>query len=118
MNRLRVLAFVLSACIPLQGCPTRVDWPKVLECAPSAGDLLGVVARILLGDGSSTDTQISWRAKRELEDLALVHGPGVVACVVKTIVTDWTDPGVSQHPDRVAAARRGKDFLSQTGVEH
>lgn len=103
-----------SAACTIHGHP--VDWPKLVKCgAIATEDVVGVVSRILLQDG--LQPSITDSAKQELEQLAGKEGPSVIACVVDELIREWTAPGAAQHPTRVAAAARGKDFLAKVGTQ-
>lgn len=95
---------------------TGVDWPKVATCAPSPSDLIGTVQRILLEEGPA-QTTIGDRAKNELETLATKNGPELVACLVDMVVREWSRPGASANPERMAGTARGRDFLNQIGTQ-
>lgn len=114
---LSVLAVTALACAPSclpdsQG--GGVDWPKVAKCGPSVDDVVGAVERVLLSDGTGG---MSDRAKSELEQLAQKHGANTIACLVDLLIQQWTSPGAAQLPERIAAAGRGRGFLSAEGVE-
>lgn len=96
-----------------------INWPAMVECVPDAvSDLAPVVSRILLANagGSQEESTIGSRAKDELTTLASEHGANVISCLVQRFVSDWTSPGASQDPARIAAAHRGEDFLAQVGT--
>lgn len=114
MKRFACVVLILFASCGPRG---PINWPGMVECAPGISDLVGVVSRILLGDGPADQTAIGTRAKHELEDLARAHGADTVACVVERVVTDWNAPGAAQEPLRLAAAARGQDFLHQVGSD-
>lgn len=106
------ISLVLLSCGP----HGPINWPGLVECAPGISDLVGVVSRILLGAGPADQTELGTRGKRELEDLARTHGASTVACVIERVVSDWTAPGAAQEPLRLAAAARGRAFLSDVGT--
>lgn len=109
----------LCACGLLGGAPgsdATLDWPDVAKCGPSVPDLVATVSRVLLADGGPGDTQITDRARGELEGLAREHGPDMIACLVDLLVRRWTAPGASANPDRAGASARGVDFLSDVGT--
>ncbi len=94
----------------------KVDWPKVASCAPQPHDMIGTVQRILLEEGPEK-TSIGDRAKNELESLATQKGPELIACLVDMVVREWSRPGASANPDRMAGTARGRDFLNQIGTQ-
>jgi hypothetical protein len=93
-----------------------LDWPDVVECGPTVGNLVGTVSRVL-HEGARDQKTIGEAARAELEQLGLKHGTKTVACLVERLVHDWTSPGASAHPDRMAAAARGRDFLDDVGTK-
>lgn len=112
-----VLAACSSSCAGTSSSGKGVSWPKVAHCVPTANDAISTVQRILLGDGNTAQTSISDRAKAELEGLAVNHGAQSVACLVDQVIKDWTSPGASASPERVAATSRGRDFLNDIGTQ-
>jgi predicted small lipoprotein YifL len=112
------MLMLLALALSVQACGQQrpFSWPDALKCAPGIPDIIGVVSRVLLSDGSDNDLDISERGKAELTRLAVEHGADTVACVVDKLVDDWTSPGRSLHPTTLAAAARGQDFLNEIGV--
>lgn len=108
-------AVALIACGFLGSAGAPVSWPRLVQCAPSVEDVVGAVGRILLADDD--DASISARGKRELEDLARVHGPSTIACLIERLVQDWTDPGKAQDPLLTHSAERGRAFLREVNSQ-
>jgi len=99
---LLVLLFLAFA-VHQQGCAagSRVNWPKVAQCAqPLEQPLLQTVASVLAGTGD---------VKTELEQIALTKGAGVVECAVQQIVSDIGSAPVTSRATHTAA--RGRAFL-------
>jgi hypothetical protein len=107
--------------------PPRVDWPAVAQCASiPKDDLFGSVQAVLL-DRTTEPTA-------ELERLAALHGPHVIACLVDQAVQHFAAMAaapaqpqaraMSAEPAVVAAetssaeiaATRGRDFLQRVGT--
>ena len=106
------LAVALAFTAALGGCVPDTEWPKLAKCgAPVAGELYPTISQLLLQETSLDD------AVKALEDVAIDYSPSVVACVVKFFVDQWTRPGASQDPAKLAAAARGQQFLELKGVQ-
>jgi hypothetical protein len=123
MHVIRILLASALLLVSVLGCEsgcnkqgTGVDWPKVATCAPRPSELIGTVQRILLAEGPA-QTTIGDRAKNELESLATQNGPALVACLVDMVVREWSRPGASANPERMAGTARGRDFLNKIGTE-
>lgn len=117
-NGLPMMCFLLAlSLVSCTGSKHPVNWPKVLECGTSVSNIVGTVSRILLADGTPDMHTLTAAGESALNDLAREYGPGVVACVVKELVHDWTSPGAAQSPLRAAAAARGANFLAEKGLE-
>lgn len=99
---LLVLLFV-GLCLSQQACVgSRVDWPRVLQCAaPLEQPLLQTVASVLAGTGD---------VKTELEQVAIDHGAGVVECAVQRLIDDLASGPATARATRSAA--RGRAFLA------
>lgn len=117
LSRVLFLTMVIALASGCGSARGPINWPGLVKCAPGISDLIASVSRVLIGDGPQDQTSISGRGKNELEDLARVHGPGTVACVVERLVNDWTGAGAAQEPLRLAAAARGQDFLTKVGTD-
>lgn len=112
--------------------PPRVDWPAVVQCASIPKDeLFGSVQAVLL-DRTTEPTA-------ELERLAALHGPQMIACLVDQAAQHFAamvaaptaapqaramSAEVAAEPSAVAAettgaeiaATRGRDFLQRVGT--
>ena len=102
--------------VGLTGCPHAgpFKWPDVAKCGGSVGDLVGTVTQILLNDVGQG--QISPGGQQKLQQLATQYGADTVLCLVDQLFRDWTAPGASVNPERVAASARAQDFLAKTGT--
>jgi hypothetical protein len=118
MRNIRLVAVLLltSACAP---GTHHVDWPKVVQCVPNASGLLQTVANILMS-GDSSLTHISDSAKSQLEQLAVIHGAGTIACLVEQLAKDWTAQHAHVHAAQSLKVRnataRAHDFLTSVGT--
>lgn len=102
---------ILSACGSLPG----VEWPDVVQCGSrEADDLLPEVSTILLDDVGTTLGPVG---KHRLEQLAIDHGAGVVACLVDRLVQRWTAPGATTSPERSDAVQRAQAWQTETGTQ-
>jgi hypothetical protein len=141
---LLLLALLTSCSSSCAGNQPHVNWPGVVQCgAPIASELLGTVTGIIAkpapdGDASS----IGGDAVQALEQLAIAHGPEVIACLVNQAIASFDHiasaprataravPGeqpanasavasatAEQTGARVAAAR-GRDFLQRVAKTH
>ena len=132
ITTLLLLALLTSCSSSCGGNTPHVNWPSVVQCGePIAGDLFGTVTGILAtppdaGDASS----IGDRAVQSLEQLAVAHGPEVIACLVNQAIASFdhvaapsaaastteranaSRVAAEQTGARVAAAR-GRDFLQR-----
>lgn len=107
--------------------PPKVDWPAVAQCASiPKDDLFGSVQAVLLD--RTTEPTI------ELERLAGLHGPHVIACLVDQAVKQFAAmaaapqarlmavdpsgaaPTVAELSGAEIAATRGRDFLQRVGT--
>lgn len=106
------MALALSLATLAGGCfDGPIEWPKLAKCgAPVAGELYPTISQLLL---QKTDLD---HAVNALEEVAIDYSPSVVACVVKFFIEQWTRPGASQDPAKLAAAERGQAFLELKGV--
>lgn len=108
------LAVLLAA---LSGCkPDSIDWPKVVSCgAPAASSLFSDVMNIVTQDGFSmvfTDASVT-----ALEDMAKVHGPSTIACVLDELLTGKIAPrGVDDETLSIEDQRRARRIA--TFLEH
>lgn len=111
------LIFVVVMAFGIGGCGTlaQVDWPRLVQCGPGVSDIVAIVSRILLADGSAST--ISDRGKAELQGLANEYGASTVACMIDRLRQDWTAPGAAQDSTRIAAAQRGSRFLADVGTQ-
>lgn len=104
-----VALFLVPACG--LGATGKVVWPIVAHCAPNPADIFNDVINILQqGSGGS----IGPEAVAALDQLAAKYTPDVVACVVNTLVSDWSHSAAARD---LSAAARGRDFLHKKGVE-
>jgi len=89
-------------------------YPSVVKCLPPTQEAEDVVKGILL---SGLDGY-----KQALDDAALKYGPGVVLCIVNSLVSEWGNPGSpARESKRAQAAKlRGSEFLAEhpAKVEH
>lgn len=96
-----------TACLP----PSQgggVDWPKVAQCAPDVGDVIGIVSRVLFGSGD---------VKAELAEVAKEYGGEAVTCAVKQLQNKFTAPGAASSPERTHASERAAAFLDEVGTK-
>lgn len=97
---LLLLALLTSCSSSCAGNPPHVNWPGVVQCgAPIASELLGTVTGIIAKpDPEAGDTgSIGGGAVQQLEQLAIAHGPEVIACLVNQAIASF---------DRVATSAR------------
>lgn len=114
---------LLSTClVPAYSChPDKIDWPQTaLDCGPVIDDVVSTVSTILQsaevpGD-EATQTAIGPTASAKLDQLAREHGASVISCLVDLLKSEWTRPGVSSSPERLASAARAQSFLDARGV--
>lgn len=106
-------AWTLS-CSSCKNGATPFKWPDFLTCGPDVGALVGSVTQILLNDTSS-DTSPS--VQQQLTQLAEQYGAAAVLCTVNVLAHDWSAPGASASPQRIAAAGRARAFLASTGTK-
>lgn len=101
---------ILAALLALPACKAlgEVNWPKVAQCGPDVGDVVGAVSRVLLGKGDVVT---------ELTDLARTHGTDTVVCLVDHLRADWSSPGASATPERVRGVARADVFLDEIGTD-
>ena len=104
-----LLSFTVAAC---NGCKTSggppINWPAMVECGPSASDLIGVVTEVLYAGESF---------KESLSDLAREKGPDTVICVVEHLRQRWTDSAASMTTQRRDAIGNANEFLEWTKTE-
>lgn len=108
------LAVLLAA---ISGCkPDSIDWPKVVSCgAPAASSLFSDVMGIVTQDGfgaAFSDASIT-----ALEDMAKVHGPSTIACVLDELLNGKIAPrGVDDETLPLEDQRRARRIA--TFLEH
>ncbi len=100
-----LVMWATAACLTLAGCSrlARVDWSQVANCAeqPAESALTQIVSGVLVGTGD---------VKTELEGVAQEYGPGVVKCVVSSLVDQMAAGPRTASASHAAA--RGRAFLA------
>ena len=102
-------AFLVLTVTACNGCRTTtnpdgsVQWPAILECSPSASDLVGPVSEVLYAGKGVRET---------LTSFAQLHGPDVVICVVEHLRRQWSASNASMTNERREAMRNANDFLN------
>jgi hypothetical protein len=116
------------------GCASsqpRVNWPGVVQCGTGvASDLFSAVVGLLTDSSQNPGATIGDQAVSQLEQLAIAHGPSVVACLVHQAVASFDTvaaaPRARELTARVpaeaqrasVAAARGRDFLQRVAKTH
>lgn len=109
------IVFLVVAFTPACDTIPGVDWPSIVHCGSrAADDLFPDVSALLLGGSGDT---MSPSAKRGLDDMAIEHGAGVVACLVDRLVQRWIAPGATTSPERSAAVIRAQAWQQEVGTE-
>jgi hypothetical protein len=103
---LLVAAHLMSGCAVIQKA-----WPGFVTCVTHSGHPVDEVSMVLQRDGSATE--LSAESKQQLEKLAATWGADVIACIIEQLIEAWVPEGPAlADPGRLAAARRGQDFLN------
>ncbi len=124
MNRYKLLFQVLlltvllpCAFVALPGCTpaSSGNWPSVLKCVTGAvPDAIADVSAVLLSDGTSS--ALSPTSDQKLEQLAVKYGADAVACAVKQLWGDWTNPGRAQTQETIAGSQRAAGFFQKHNI--
>jgi len=124
MNRNKLLfqVLLLIALLPctllaLSGCTpaSSGNWPSVLKCVTGAvPDAIADVSAVLLSDGTSSS--LSQTSETKLEQLAAHYGADAVACAVRQLWGDWTNPGRAQTQETVAGSQRAAYFFQKHNI--
>jgi hypothetical protein len=94
---------LLLSALLIVACDSKIDWPKVLNCAaPAEQALLATVEGVLAGSGD---------VESGLTDVAKSYGPGAVECAVQEVVTEIeAGPRTAKQGPMLA---RGRGFLAK-----
>lgn len=111
------LSLLLLTALLCPNCTTKpINWPALVTCAGpvSAGFVADVEAIISAGGDAQ---ELTAEAVAALEQLAVKHGPELVACVLEQLIDSWlpsNGPAASQEAQ--AKAARAQGFLNDHGV--
>jgi hypothetical protein len=96
---------ILFACSLLTSCGLlgKVDWPKVVNCGPTAPELFDRVERILLRGED-------W--KKQLEELRDKYLPSAIVCAVREI-SQGVIGADAPEAQRTGAQNRAAEFLDE-----
>lgn len=113
----RIVCLILAVTVAA-GCPptSPVQWPDVVNCGSDvANDAIGKVTEALY-PMPGEDRPLGQRTRDSLADLARIHTPGVVACLVRRLVDRWAgakESGAAMPPQRQIAFERGQQWLAE-----
>lgn len=116
----RVVTLVLVTITLAAGCPgtqSPVQWPDVVQCGSDvANDAIGKVTELLYPQPGE-QRPLGRRTRDGLADLARVHTPGVVSCLVRRLAQRWAgarDAGAAMPLEREIALQRAEAWLAET----
>lgn len=123
---LLTLALLTTTTLGCASSTPHVNWPGVVQCGTGvASDLFSSVVGLLTDSSQSPGATIGDRAVSQIEQLAIAHGPDIVACLVHQAVASFdavavaprarelNAPVPSEAQRASVAAARGRDFLQR-----